>query len=50
MKQYKTIQMLYSGKCKFQTADFQSLGHYKYKINRKKDIRIEADINKLEKN
>ena len=50
MKQYKTIQMLYSGKCKFQTADFQSLDHYKYKINRKKDIKIEADINKLEKN
>ena len=49
MKQYKTIQMLYSGKCRSQTADFQSLDHYGYKINRKKDIKIEADINKLEK-
>lgn len=49
MKQYKTIQILYSGKCRSQTADFQSLDHYGYKINRKKDIKIEADINKLEK-
>ena len=49
MKQYKTIQMLHSGKCRSQAADFQSLDHYGYKINRKKDIKIEADINKLEK-
>ena len=49
MKQYKTIQILYSGKCRSQTADFQSLDHYGHKINRKKDIKIEADINKLEK-
>lgn len=41
--------MLHSGKCRSQAADFQSLDHYGYKVNRKKDIKIEADINKLEK-
>lgn len=48
-EEYKTIQMLHSGKCRSQAADFQSLDHYGYKVNRKKDIKIEADINKLEK-
>lgn len=47
---YKIIQRLYSGHCRSQIADFQSVDHSKSKNQQKKDLsKAEAHINKLEK-